>query len=86
MRVEWSKSHERIGRWREEKRLSSEEMRRTLQYFDWAQNDWFCKATKVPGDLGIGWQGGAQAYMLKQADNQVRLKIQFQDLWKNEHY
>ncbi|KAG2112092.1 hypothetical protein DEU56DRAFT_749461, partial [Suillus clintonianus] len=66
MRIEWCKARARAMRWKEELELLREEMRRTLQFFDWQAMSWDERADQ-------NWSGspaereGRIAYARRQA-------------------
>ena len=66
LRVEWSKSHERKMRWKEEVQIIQEEMRRTIVFYEWKQQWWLdqdCQLTTTDNTI----QHGISAYSQKQA-------------------
>lgn len=80
MRVEWTKLQARAERYREEKILVAEEMRRTLVYCDW-KADWWRTQSSLRADAGIEVLSGLQAYAEKQAVMWESLGISFASSW-----
>ncbi|KAJ7136249.1 hypothetical protein C8R46DRAFT_1234781 [Mycena filopes] len=78
LRVEWCKAYSRSRRWREELVLLEEEMRRTIEYGEWAERRWVTRSTARTVMLGSSARmtaevaEGVRAYALKQADRERR--------------
>ena len=66
MRAEWAKTKARADRWEEEVLLTTEEMRRTIEFLHWKAHWWTNQGFRrqVPC---VALQSGLQAYSLKQA-------------------
>jgi len=66
MRSEWAKTKARADRWREEVLLVTEEMRRTICFFDWKAM-WWLEQAALRSDAPLRIQCGISAYAAKQA-------------------
>ncbi|KAI0702783.1 hypothetical protein C8T65DRAFT_579081 [Cerioporus squamosus] len=89
LRVEWCKARARAHRWNEECELLQEEMRRVIQYHDWAARTWEARANAVndadadTGDAtGSDFKEGARAYALRQAAIRKDMKASCAKAWK----
>lgn len=80
MGVEWAKQRARVMRWKEEKLIVQEEMRRVLAWFEWRGNWWEQQATRRENGQAEILQGVA-GYAYKQASIQRRLQSQFGVAW-----
>ncbi|KAJ7023225.1 hypothetical protein C8F04DRAFT_970391 [Mycena alexandri] len=87
LRVEWCKAYLRSRRWREELVLVEEEMRRTIEYGDWARRRWLTRATARTVLLGKSEAmsaevaEGVRAYALEQADREQRTNEELRVQW-----
>ncbi|KAJ7029470.1 hypothetical protein C8F04DRAFT_1264926 [Mycena alexandri] len=87
LRVEWCKAYSRSRRWREELVLVEEEMRRTIEYGDWARRRWLTWATARTVLLGKSEvmsaevAEGVRAYALEQADREQRTNEELRVQW-----
>ena len=71
MRAHWAKCQARAERYEEEVSLTTEEMGRTLRYFEWKQSQWLSlqslrQASASPPSTGV--QRGLEAYARRQAN------------------
>lgn len=66
MQVEWAKTKARADRWDEEFLLTIEEMRRTIEFFDWKARWWIDRASLRTG-VSVALQSGLHGYAHKQA-------------------
>ncbi|KAF8121845.1 hypothetical protein K438DRAFT_1653350 [Mycena galopus ATCC 62051] len=62
LRVEWCKAYVRMRRWYEDVVLVEEEMRRTVEYGNWAAREWVARAGKRVGTVSEELQEGLSAY------------------------
>ncbi|KAJ7016376.1 hypothetical protein C8F04DRAFT_981782 [Mycena alexandri] len=87
LRVEWCKAYSRSRRWREELVLVEEEMRRTIEFGEWARRRWLARATARTVILGKGGAmsaevaEGVRAYALEQADRELRTNEELRMQW-----
>ncbi|KIJ59749.1 hypothetical protein HYDPIDRAFT_177697 [Hydnomerulius pinastri MD-312] len=80
VRVEWAKSHVWLERWKEERLLVTEEMRRVLAYFEWKATWWKDKAeVHIVGDVQLAH--GLRVYAHKQASTFQSLTQKFAHMW-----
>ncbi|RDX48568.1 hypothetical protein OH76DRAFT_1456274 [Lentinus brumalis] len=82
VRSEWCKARARAHRWAEEVLLLLEEMRRVLEYHEWAACEWERRADANFEDRP-DYQEGARAYALRQASIRRALKTYAQHAWRN---
>lgn len=80
VRVDWSKARARVDRWREEKCMVQEEMRRVLEFLEHKAEWWLLQRARRT-DEGLALQQGLMAYAHKQADVYQRLARRFAGLW-----
>lgn len=84
LRVEWSKSHARTERWREEVQLLAEEMRRVVAFLNWKQMWWISQAGQREWDaitLDRCTRSGLDAYAQEQAHCYGTLATSFARQW-----
>ncbi|KAJ6448608.1 hypothetical protein DFH09DRAFT_965993 [Mycena vulgaris] len=78
LRVEWSKAYSRSRRWREDLVMVEEEMRRTIEFGEWAGKVWKLRASARTKRLGTAAPispevaEGVRAYAMKQVDRERR--------------
>lgn len=86
VRVEWSKTHARWERWKEETELLQEEMRRCIQSLKYSAKEWIGRML-YEGPLADGKDAahmeGAAAYAASQAAVYRGIAAQFERLWAN---
>ena len=80
MRVHWAKCQARAERYKEEVKLTIEEMGHTLRYFQWKQSWWVSlqsqrEESDSPPPAGV--QRGLQAYAHRQANVYATLVLLF---------
>lgn len=80
MQVQWSKARARLERWREDKVMLQEEMRRVLAFFEYKATWWTGQRARR-SDEGVALQQGVAAYADKQADIYRRLAKKFASQW-----
>ncbi|TDL14069.1 hypothetical protein BD410DRAFT_687969, partial [Rickenella mellea] len=80
MKIEWMKTRARAQRWDEEVSLVFEEMRRTLEFFEWRATFWEMQAGRRT-EIGTDFISGLTAYAAKQAAGLRRLARRFATLW-----
>jgi hypothetical protein len=78
-RVEFAKAHARARRYAEEEELVLEEMRRTLQYFQW-KADWWRSWGCSHQQRRV--ESGRKAYAEKQAVLLEELSMKFNKIWQ----
>ncbi|KAL0568511.1 hypothetical protein V5O48_013468, partial [Marasmius crinis-equi] len=83
LRAEWCRSRARARRAQEEVMLVREEMRRTLQYLQWAADTWE-KSGGIHSGEEKGIQEGRVAYSYEQAGMQRALHEKFQTMWAGD--
>lgn len=81
MRVEWLRSRARVQRWKEERLLLVEEMRRTITYLLWSASHWRSQASLRTVD-DVQLQMGLKAYAFKQVDLWTSLAKRFAKKWE----
>ncbi|KAJ7458371.1 hypothetical protein B0H11DRAFT_1737827 [Mycena galericulata] len=87
LRVEWCKAYSRSKRWREDLVIIEEEMRRSIQFGEWAENRWTVRASARTKMLGTSTpmtpevQEGVQAYALEHADRERRTNAELVTSW-----
>ncbi|KAF7795561.1 hypothetical protein EIP86_006723 [Pleurotus ostreatoroseus] len=81
VRVEWLKARARVNRWKEEKRLLPEEMRRSVAYLNWKASQWDTRGT-LRSDLEPTLQAGVRAYAAKQSAICRGLAVKFSNSWQ----
>jgi hypothetical protein len=83
LRVEWCKAQARATRYEEEVQLVTEEMRRTLAFFNWFACDWEAKATTPAGYSGVDKRtlAGISSYAYKQVAIYRKLIAVFVSDW-----
>lgn len=82
MRVEWAKTRARADRWKEEVKLTVEEMRRIIQYLDWRAQNWRRQADhEVRTNISDALKSGLHGYAHKQANIYERLAMSFACRW-----
>lgn len=81
VRAEWAKASTRVDRWREERRLLEEEMRRVLAYFEWKRGWWIERGGLRADEPSVRVRAGLQSYAEKQADIYDRLRTTFTNKW-----
>ena len=82
MRVEWAKMKARADHWHEEILLTTEEMRRTLEFLEWRAM-WWMERLDRRSDAGVSVDllSGLRAYAAKQANIQRGLAFSFAHTW-----
>src|SRR5262245_834542 len=83
IRIEWTKSRARTGRWSEDVKLTVEEMRRVLVYMVWKANWWLTQANHRQESVDADLQEGLVAYAHKQASVFRRLGAGFAREWSS---
>ncbi|KAJ7430009.1 hypothetical protein B0H11DRAFT_1765883 [Mycena galericulata] len=87
LRVEWCKAYSRSKRWREDLVMVEEEMRRTIEFGEWAEKRWTTRATMRTQMLGTSKpmtpevEEGVRAYALEHADRERRTNAQLIKSW-----
>jgi hypothetical protein len=88
LRVEWCKAYSRSKRWREDLVIVEEEMHRTIEFGDWAEQRWIERSTARTVMLGGGGvtiseevAEGARAYALEHADRERRTSATLRRDW-----
>lgn len=80
MQVEWAKTSARADRWKEEVLLTTEEMRRTIQFFDWKARWWTDQGSRRHV-TSVALQSGLRAYAFKQEAVYRALAHSFAGKW-----
>lgn len=79
--MEWCKARARARRWAEEVELLQEEMRRVIQYHDWASRQWLERVDQDPSKAA-DYRDGANAYAYRQAAVRAQMRNHCQRSWQ----
>jgi len=81
LQVEWAKTFARVNRFKEEKELVLEEMRRVRRYFTWKSNWWRERRFLGTDNVSLSIKSGREAYAMKQANIIDDLESKFTKQW-----
>ncbi|KAF6741636.1 hypothetical protein DFP72DRAFT_861793 [Ephemerocybe angulata] len=83
IKVEWAKSRARAARYHEEVKIVREEMRRTIRFFTWKENEWYSRAEAKGMQEGVdeAYREGLRAYAKRQGAICLGLRRKFEHMW-----
>ncbi|KAF6754839.1 hypothetical protein DFP72DRAFT_1067991 [Ephemerocybe angulata] len=83
IKVEWAKSRARAARYHEEIKIVREEMKRTIRFFAWKEQEWYKRADAKQAQVGDDqrYAEGLQAYAKRQGAICLGLRRRFEHMW-----